>query len=524
MNASLLPRWALTHSYLRLPDYSYARVNPRHAAAAQLIWLNHPLMVELGLSEGMDDPPLMAEVFSGNRLPESAMPLALAYAGHQFGNFTMLGDGRALLIGEATTKEGTLIDLQFKGSGRTPYSRRGDGRAVLGAMMRECLVSESLYALGIPTTRTLAVTATGDEVVRETLLPGAVLTRTARSHLRVGTFEFFAYFGDIQGLRTLVDYTIQRHFPTLIDHPQRIKMMLAQIAQRQARLIAQWMNLGFVHGVMNTDNMSIVGDTLDFGPCALLDEYDPNAVFSSIDHQGRYAFNRQSAIGAWNLARLFEALAPLIAEELSINLQTDPQAMMEHASWFLESYQQAFADYEQTAALEKIGLLKNSPENLAILQDWRKIMQSHRLDFTNAHRQLIDSIAGNPSSENQQNGIWLRALPDDPNGAVEYLDWRNRWRAILQSQNLPNERIEQTMRQANPIIIARNHRIESAIKSAYTDQDFTLFHRLMSALSHPFDDSWLLANRAFADHSKKEEDLRRPPDEHERVRETFCGT
>ncbi|TCU27679.1 uncharacterized protein YdiU (UPF0061 family) [Rhizobium azibense] len=483
------------NSYARLPQHFFARQEPSQAAEPWLIKLNEELAAELGL-----DVDLLrregAAIFSGNLLPEGAEPLAMAYAGHQFGGFVpLLGDGRAILLGEVIDRNGKRRDIQLKGAGQTPFSRRGDGRAALGPVLREYIVSEAMYALGIPATRALAAVSTGQPVYREEVLPGAVLTRVAGSHIRVGTFQFFAARGDADGIKALADYVIERHYPELKAAENRYLALYQAICERQAALIARWLHVGFIHGVMNTDNMSVSGETIDFGPCAFMDTYDPATVFSSIDHHGRYAYANQPGIGQWNLARLGETLLPLI----DVNQDT----AVERANDVITDYGKRFQAHWLSGMRRKIGLVSEEDGDLDLIQSLLALMQEGKTDFTLAFRRL-SALAGDDAVETA-----FTASFREPEACGEWLArWRERLRRDLQS---PSERAE-AMRKVNPAFIPRNHRIEQAIVAATDDGDFTLFETLLTVLSKPYDDQPMFA--AYME----------PPKPQERVLQTFCGT
>ena len=402
-----------------LPGFYVAR-RPTPVRAPRLLFLNEPLAEELRLDLASLEAAAMADTFAGNTVPHGAEPLAQAYAGHQFGGFVpQLGDGRALLLGEVIDRRGLRRDIAFKGSGRTVFARDGDGKAAVGPMLREVLVSESMHALGIPTTRALAVAATGEEVHRERILPGAVLTRVAASHIRVGTFEFYAARGDFDRVRRLACYTIARHDPTLANAPQPFLGLLRNVAARQAALIAQWINVGFIHGVMNTDNMTISGETIDYGPCAFMEAYDPAAVFSSIDHWGRYAFGNQPHIAAWNLARLAETLLPLMSD--------NAEEAVAMATEVIASFPAQYQSHLLRGQRAKLGLCvagaDDDASDAALADDWLKLLHAERVDFTLAWRRLADAANGDEAQ--------LRALFTDAHG----LDaWLTRWHARCASE------------------------------------------------------------------------------------------
>jgi uncharacterized protein YdiU (UPF0061 family) len=467
----------------------YVPWQPTPVPAPRLLFLNQCLAAELGLDVGALDGPGWAAVFAGNTLPEGAEPLAQAYAGHQFGGFSpQLGDGRALLIGEVIDRQGRRRDIAFKGSGRTPFARNGDGKAAVGPMLREVLVGEAMHALGIPTTRALAVVATGEPVYRERTLPGAVLTRVAASHIRVGTFEFFASRGDVQRVRKLADYAIARHDPELAAAPQPFLALLQAVAERQAALVAQWMNVGFIHGVMNTDNMAISGETIDYGPCAFMEAYDPAAVFSSIDQRGRYAFSNQPDIACWNLARLAEALLPLIAE--------DVEQAVAMATEAIGAFPERFRRHLLRGWRAKLGLwraeLEEEGADAALAEDWLALLQAERVDFTLGWRRLADAAAGDQAP--------LRALFADAHAGDA---WLARWRARCTSEDgagtdpaMAGKARAEAMRSVNPIVIPRNHRVEEALAAASDEGDLAPFERLLDALGRPYDEAPELAHYA----------------------------
>ncbi|WP_019011177.1 protein adenylyltransferase SelO [Deinococcus aquatilis] len=474
------PTFRFDNTYARDLQGFYAPWKPAAVPSPSLLFFNQELALELGLDSKVLDGPEGAAIFAGNLVPEGAEPLAQAYAGHQFGAFSpQLGDGRALLLGEVIDQRGCRRDIMLKGSGRTPFSRGGDGKAAIGPMLREVLISEAMHALGIPTTRALAVAGTGEPVYRQQPLPGAVLTRVAASHLRVGTFEFFSARGETQRVRQLADYTIARHDPDLLGTGDQYLALLQRVAQRQAALIAQWMNVGFIHGVMNTDNVTISGETIDYGPCAFMEAYEPDAVFSSIDHGGRYAYSNQPLIARWSLARLAETLLPLIAEE-------DSKSAVSKAVGQATEVIDAFPKWHAAALLkgqrEKLGL-QGGDDGLdgALVADWLTLLHEHKVDFTLGWRRLADAAGGNETP--------LRSLFPHPQAADA---WLTRWRSRGESEGgqAPewSERAER-MRRVNPAVIPRNHRVEEALSAASEKEDLAPFHRLLTALQHPYDES-----------------------------------
>jgi serine/tyrosine/threonine adenylyltransferase len=483
-------------SYATLPERFYARVSPTPVAAPRIIRINRALADDLRLELTHLDEPAAAGLFSGNALPPAAVPIAMAYAGHQFGHFVpQLGDGRAILIGESRNQAGALRDIQLKGCGRTPYSRSGDGRAALGPVLREYLVSEAMHALGVPTTRALAAVTTGEFVQREGRLPGAILTRVAASHIRVGTFEYFAARGDVAGVKLLADYVIDRHYQSCSREQSPYLALLSQVVTRQAALIAAWMNVGFIHGVMNTDNMAVSGETIDFGPCAFMDAFDPAAVFSSIDHRGRYAYANQPHAAAWNLARFAETLLPLI--------DSDSVRAIESATTVLETFAGQSADFWLAGMRRKLGLSGAEAGDRQLAEDFLDAMHRSQADFTLTFRGLCE-VAGNLTNDATLRGFFTNA--------GEYQDWLQRWQARLaRDASVPGARA-QAMRQANPRFIPRNHRIEQMIEAATEQGDFTPFERLMLVLARPFQEQ--------EEHAQ----LAEPPAASERVLQTFCGT
>ena len=508
------PRFAFDNSYAReLPGF-YVPCQPQPAPTPRLLFLNHALADELGLPLSAFDEATQAAILSGNEIPEGAEPIAQAYAGHQFGHFSpQLGDGRALLLGEVIDRHGQRRDIAFKGSGRTPFSRRGDGKAALGPMLREVLIGEAMHGLGIPTTRALAVVGTGEPVYREQVLPGAVLTRVAASHLRVGTFEFFARGREPGRLRHLADYTIARHYPELLggEAPERIYLdFLRAVTQRQAALIARWMCVGFIHGVMNTDNMSIAGETIDYGPCAFMEAYDPETVFSSIDEYGRYAYQNQPGIAQWNLARLAETLLPLLGEakEQAVTLATG----------VIDSFGEAYEQHWLNGMRAKLGLEAQGEDeagaDVALVEAWLGLLQKNRVDFTLGWRRLADAAEGDATA--------LRGLFADQAGLDAWLaSWQARCAAAdgLSSSAAGGEvstaahRRAEGMRKHNPWLIPRNHQVEEALRAASEDADFQPFEQLLLALRDPWQESPGMSHFAAPAPAKFTADYR-----------TFCGT
>ncbi|WP_275789600.1 protein adenylyltransferase SelO [Pararhizobium gei] len=483
------------NSYARLPQQFFARADPTPVSEPWLMKFNRPLAEELGLDvDALEREG--AAIFSGNRVPQGAEPLGMAYAGHQFGQFVpLLGDGRAILLGEVIDRNGKRRDIQLKGAGRTPYSRRGDGRAALGPVLREYIVSEAMHGLGIPATRALAAVLTGDPVYREKVLPGAVFTRVAASHIRVGTFQFLAARGDSDGLRTLADYVIDRHYPDAKDDERPYLALLQAVIERQAALIARWLCVGFIHGVMNTDNCAVSGETIDFGPCAFLDAYDPAKVFSSIDQGGRYAYASQPAIGQWNMTRLAETLLPLI--------DPDPSEAVSLANDAIAGYGPKFQQHWLSGMTAKIGLAGQEDGDLDLVQGLLALMRDQQADFTLTFRRLSD-LAGDDAAEEA-----FMASFRDPEAI---LPWLVEWQARLSRETMTAVDRSEAMRRVNPAFIPRNHRIEQAIRAAEDEADLSLFEALLTVLSKPYEDQ-----PGFAAYAE-------PPAPSEEVLRTFCGT
>jgi uncharacterized protein YdiU (UPF0061 family) len=483
-------------SYADLPERFFARIDPTPVAAPRLLRFNHALGAELGLDGGDLDADGLAQLYSGNVIPKHMKPIAMAYAGHQFGHFVpQLGDGRAILLGEALDRAGARRDIHLKGSGRTPYSRGGDGRAALGPVLREYLVSEAMHALGIPATRALAAVATGESVFREAALPGAILTRVAASFVRVGTFQYFAARDDVDAVRQLADYVIERHYPAAKIERQPYLALLRAVTDAQASLIASWMHVGFIHGVMNTDNMAVSGETIDFGPCAFMDSYDPAAVFSSIDRQGRYAYGNQPHAAVWNLARFAETLLPII--------DASADRAVELASEVLATFSPSFAAASLAGLRRKLGLASPEDGDSALAEDLLDAMHRNQADFTLTFRGLCDA------AESAEGNTRLRSLFVNPR---DYDEWAGRWQARLAREPLQPRARAEAMRLVNPAFIPRNHRIEQVIDAAVRGQDFGPFAELSTVLSQPFQPSE--GFESYAD----------PPQPGERVLQTFCGT
>ena len=488
--------FAFDNSYARLPERFYSRLAPVRVSSPRLVRLNEKLAVHLNLDPAALSSPGGVAVLAGNRIPERADPLAMAYAGHQFGMFVpQLGDGRAILLGEVIDRDGVRRDIQLKGSGRTPFSRSGDGRAALGPVLREFIVSEAMAALGIPTTRALAVVTTGETVWRDRPLPGAVLTRVAQSHIRIGTFQFFAARGDVEATRHLADYVIARHYPDAAGEKNPTLALLNLVIERQADLVAKWVLIGFIHGVMNTDNMSIGGETIDYGPCAFMDTYHPETVYSSIDHTGRYAYGNQPRIAQWNLTRFAETLLPLLSEDTNAAVEVAQNTL----GTFLPRFDQAFA----AGLRRKLGLLRAEPGDTLLAKDLLDRMAANSADFTLTFRRLCDA-AGGARKDND-----VRRHFDDPGSFDE---WARQWRERLSAEcGDPAERLA-VMRSANPAFIPRNHLVEEAITAAQDRGDFKPFETLLSVLAAPYEDQ-----PGFARYAE-------PPRPDQVVHQTFCGT
>ena len=501
-NTSMYPGWNFDTSYLTLPGAFYTPARPVAVKLPQLVLFNRTLAQDLGLNADVLAEPTSALIFAGNVLPEGATPIAQAYAGHQFGHFTVLGDGRAILLGEQVTPKAERYDIQLKGPGQTPYSRRGDGRAALGPMLREYIISEAMAALGIPTTRSLAVVATGEPVYRENVLPGAVLTRVAASHIRVGTFEYAASQGDLSQVQALADYTIRRHYPETLNAQNPYLAFFQAVAERQAKLIAQWMQVGFIHGVMNTDNMALAGETIDYGPCAFMDAYDPATVFSSIDQHGRYAFGNQPRIASWNLARFAETLLPLF--------DADEKKAIELGQAALAAFGESFNRHWHTGMCAKLGLMGEEDADGELVTALLGLMQQHQADYTNTFRRLSGREGDAQPGETAEKS----ALPGTEAlfAAKEFVDWAGLWWARLGRQNIPQAQALESMRAINPAVIPRNHKVEEALAAAGTAGDISVTHRLLTALQAPFTE--IEENSAY----------RAPAPASGEPYRTFCGT
>ena len=477
--------WHFDNTYSKLSDTFKEKVKPTPVHNPELVVLNDRLAKDLTLDFSKVEKKDLSQIFSGNTLPEGSSTLAQAYAGHQFGHFTMLGDGRAVLLGEHLVNNTNRFDVQFKGSGRTSFSRSGDGRAVLGPMLREYIISEAIHSLKIPTTRSLAVVKTGEKIVRENLLPGAILTRVASSHIRVGTFQYIAAKQNINDLNTLVDYTINRHYPEIKSSKNKALDLLNLVMERQCKLVVNWMRVGFIHGVMNTDNMAISGETIDYGPCAFMDNYNPKTVFSSIDKFGRYSFSNQPPITKWNLSRFAECLIPLIDnnEDKAIQLATEA----------IDNFQNIYEEKWLNMMRDKLGLFGKTKDDKKLIDDLLTWMEKNKADYTNTFCYLMNISIGNSS------------LYDDK----EFINWSNNWKNRIFINNISKDKSIELMKKTNPIIIPRNHKVEEALKAA-NENDLEVMNRLLSNLDNPYSEQ------------KDIEDYQLPSNNE--GYQTFCGT
>lgn len=476
--------WNLDNSYHQLSNIFYTKQKPTQASNPELILFNDNLAASLGLNDKLFKTEAGVNILSGNELPAGADPLAQAYAGHQFGQFTMLGDGRAILLGEQITPEQKRFDIQLKGAGKTTYSRGGDGRGALGPMLREYIISEAMHALKVPTTRALAVTKTGNPIYRERVEDGAVLTRVSASHIRVGTFQYAAAWGTTEELQQLADYTIERHYPHIIHNENPYLSLLEEVIKRQAKLIAEWQLIGFVHGVMNTDNMTISGETIDYGPCAFIDVYDPKTVFSSIDREGRYRYENQPAIGAWNLTRFAETLIPLINK--------DEQKAIEQAKTSLMTYKDCYEAAWLSGMRAKLGLIKETDHDQALIKELLTIMEKEKLDYTNTFIDLTNDKR------------------DEISTSKAFQSWYKRWRDRLQDKQVTVDDIKSIMKQNNPSIIPRNYYVEQALAAA-SDGDYSVIKSFLKVLSEPYA------------YSEAQQPYRHIPKSFTHY-QTFCGT
>ncbi|WP_339227068.1 YdiU family protein [Oceanobacillus sp. FSL K6-2867] len=480
--------WNLENSYMRLPDFLYKKTNPTPVQSPGLVIFNKKLGVSLGLHAEDLINETGVELLAGNRIPEGSIPIAQSYAGHQFGHFTMLGDGRAVLLGEQITPENERFDIQLKGAGRTPYSRGGDGRAALGPMLREYIISEAMHGLGIPTSRSLAVVTTGESIIRENELPGAILTRAADSHLRVGTFQYAANWGSTEDLRALADYTLERHFSDGDYGENRYLYLLQKVMERQAALVAKWQQAGFIHGVMNTDNMTISGETIDYGPCAFMDTYHQNTVFSSIDIDGRYAYGNQPHIAGWNLARFAESLLPLLHE--------NEEQALELAQEAISAFSEMFRFHWMKGMRAKLGIFNEEKKDIALVETLLRMMQKHQADYTNTFLAL---------TFNWQENFELGSSP-------EFKEWYQLWQERLARQEEAEASSRQLMRDSNPAVIPRNHQVEAALSAAVEDGDYHVMERLLHILSDPYA------------HTDEQSKFAAPPVKTSIPYRTYCGT
>ena len=475
------------NTYIHLPKAFYTELSPVPVRKPEIVIFNAPLAADMGLDFSGISTDIKAALFSGNIMPEGSEPLAQAYAGHQFGHFTMLGDGRAIVWGEHITPSGQRLDIQFKGSGPTPYSRGADGRAVLGPMLREYIISEAMHALNIPTTRSLTVVTNGEKVYRETELPGAILTRIASSHIRVGTFEYAALQQDKGIIQTLVNYTIDRHYPWIKEEQNKTLSLLKAVMEKQADLITHWMRVGFIHGVMNTDNMTLSGETIDYGPCAFMDSYDPRTVFSSIDHMERYAYANQPAIAQWNLARLAETMLPLLDDEMEKAADITEEAV--------NSFGALYKDKWLSMMRAKLGLFGARAEDESLITDLLDWMQRVGADYTNTFRHLMEE----------------KPPEDKPYNDRSFKEWYTRWQVQLAKNTKPLKSSLSLMRANNPAVIPRNQKVEQVLGAA-TNGDLKPLKDLLTALQEPYN------NRSNL------KPYQSPPKKEERVYQTFCGT
>ncbi len=483
---------AFDNSYVKLPQRFYVNQAPVPVSAPKLISVNHALAEYLGIDADWLASQQGINTIAGNHIPEGAEPIAMVYAGHQFGHWNpRLGDGRAILLGEVIAKDGERYDIQLKGSGITPFSRNGDGRAPLGPIMREYIVSEAMAALAIPTSRTLAAVTSGEAVYRESRLDGAVLARVAKSHIRIGTLQYFVSISDTEALRLLVDHVVERHYPEVTENDNRVLELFRQIIFRIAQLTAHWQSVGFIHGVMNTDNMLVSGETIDYGPCAFMDTFDSAALFSSIDHQGRYAYRNQPPIAHWNLAALGQTLVPLLHDDDTVATELAQEAL----NLFRETY---YTEYRKVFG-KKLGIANPNEPDDSLIEDYLDLLEKNQCDFTLAFRRLSELTDDTES---------VKSLFDFPDS---FCGWLDRWRQRSDKDNIPISIRQKNMLLANPAFIPRNHLVEEAIQQAYAG-DYSLFHRLNQRLTDPFT------------YEDKDRDLATPPRPDQIVQQTFCGT
>ncbi|MDC0944422.1 YdiU family protein [Candidatus Pelagibacter sp.] len=479
--------WHFDNTYSKLPKSFLENIKPVPVKDPKLIILNKNLAKKLNLDFSKFSDTDLAKMFSGNSLPEGSETIAQAYAGHQFGHFTMLGDGRAVLLGEHLDKENKRYDIQFKGSGRTSFSRSGDGRAVLGPMLREYIISEAMHALNIPTTRSLAVVSTGEEVIREQMLPGAILTRVASSHIRVGTFQYIAATQNADDLKILFNYTIDRHYPEIKDSKTKALDLLNLLMQKQCELVINWMRVGFIHGVMNTDNMTVSGETIDYGPCAFMDQYHPQTVFSSIDQNGRYSYNNQPRITKWNIARFAECIIPLIDQ--------DEQKAISIATETINNFEKLYEEKWLNMMRDKLGLFGEDRDDKHLIFELLTWMENNKADFTNTFCNLME----------------IQSIKDPIYQNQEYLNWTAKWKKRLEKNNTEKEKYLELMRSVNPIFIPRNHKVEEALKDASENKLETL-NQLLEVIKYPYKDNGMLM------------DYQRPMSNENGDYKTFCGT
>ena len=479
--------WHFDNTYSKLPKSFLENIKPVPVKDPKLVILNKNLAEQLNLDFSKFSENDLAKIFSGNNLPDGSETIAQAYAGHQFGHFTMLGDGRAVMLGEHLDKDQKRYDIQFKGSGRTSFSRSGDGRAVLGPMLREYIISEAMHALNIPTTRSLAVVSTGEEVVREQMLPGAILTRVASSHIRVGTFQYIAATQNPDDLKTLFNYTIDRHYPEIKQSETKALDLLNLLMKKQCELVINWMRVGFIHGVMNTDNMTVSGETIDYGPCAFMDQYHPQTVFSSIDQHGRYSYNNQPRITKWNLARFAECIIPLIDQ--------DEQKAISIATETINNFEKLYEEKWLNMMRDKLGLFGEDKEDKNLIFELLTWMENNKADFTNTFCNLmeIQSIK-NPIYQNE-----------------EYLNWKTKWKKRLEKNNTDKEKYLELMRSVNPIFIPRNHKVEEALKDA-SEGNLETLNKLLEVIKDPYKDNKMLV------------EYQQPMPSKNGKYQTFCGT
>jgi len=479
--------WKFDNTYSKLPDTMLSRLAPIPVKAPKVVIINHSLSKELGLDFSNTSNENLASLFSGNLLPEGSDTIAQAYAGHQFGHFTMLGDGRAIVVGEHISKNNKRFDIQFKGSGKTPFSRNGDGRAALGPMLREYIISEAIHALNIPTTRSLAVVKTGETVMRETPLKGAILTRVAKSHIRVGTFQYAVISDGKKNLKTLFDYTVDRHYPHIKDSKTPSLDLIKTVIEKQTKLVVDWMRVGFIHGVMNTDNMAISGETIDYGPCAFMDVYDPETVFSSIDQDGRYAFFNQPGITKWNLARFAECLVPLINEDKNTSIQIATEVVNNFSEIYKKNWLQMMC--------KKLGFLGEESKDEKLIIDLLTWMYKNKADYTNTFCFLMNQNLEKNKIYNEQS----------------FLGWKKQWQERLKINSKSPEESLKLMRSNNPLVIPRNHKVEEALESANND-NLNSLKNLLRILEKPYEDK------------KKINEYQFPAPPSDKIYKTFCGT